>query len=207
MGEIVLQATQICKSYTNGNHQLSVLENFSISVEKSDIITIMGQSGSGKSTALNILGTLDQPDSGSLEISGTRVNNLDEMHLSEIRNRDIGFVFQFHHLLPEFSALENALVPAWISGNQEKKNDALILFETMGLLDRVDHLPSQLSGGERSRVAVIRALMNQPKILLADEPTGNLDEKNAIRKIKTNAAERMNIHVQRPFLTHQPGNE
>ena len=183
MGEIVLQATQICKSYKNGNHQLSVLENFSLSVEKNDIITIMGQSGSGKSTALNILGTLDQPDSGFLEISGTRVNNLDEMHLSEIRNRDIGFVFQFHHLLPEFSALENALVPVWISGNQEKKNDALILFETMGLLDRVDHLPSQLSGGERSRVAVIRALMNQPKILLADEPTGNLDEKNAIKLI------------------------
>jgi lipoprotein-releasing system ATP-binding protein len=204
VGEIVLQATKIYKSYTNGNHQLSVLENFSLSVEKSDIITIMGQSGSGKSTALNILGTLDQPDSGSIEISGTRVNNLDEMRLSEIRNRDIGFVFQFHHLLPEFSALENALVPAWISGNQEKKNDALILFETMGLLDRVDHLPSQLSGGERSRVAVIRALMNQPKILLADEPTGNLDEKNAIKLIDLLGKINRDFDQSIVLTTHNP---
>ena len=204
MGEIVLQATQIYKSYTNGNHQLSVLENFSLSVEKNDIITIMGQSGSGKSTALNILGTLDHPDSGSLKISGTRVNNLDEMHLSEIRNRDIGFVFQFHHLLPEFSALENALVPTWISGNQEKKNDALILFETMGLLDRVDHLPSQLSGGERSRVAVIRALMNQPKILLADEPTGNLDEKNSIKLIDLLGKINRDFNQSIVLTTHNP---
>ena len=204
MGEIDLQATQICKSYKNGNHQLSVLENFSLSVEKNDIITIMGQSGSGKSTALNILGTLDQPDSGSIEISGIRVNNLDEMHLSNIRNRDIGFVFQFHHLLPEFSALENALVPAWISGNQEKKNDALMLFETMGLLDRVDHLPSQLSGGERSRVAIIRALMNQPKILLADEPTGNLDEKNAIKLIDLLGKINRDFNQSIVLTTHNP---
>ena len=204
MGEIVLQATQIYKSYTNGNHQLSVLENFSLSVEKNDIITIMGQSGSGKSTALNILGTLDQPDSGSLEISGTQVHNSDEIYLSKIRNRDIGFVFQFHHLLPEFSALENALVPAWISGNQEKKNDALILFETMGLLDRVDHLPSQLSGGERSRVAVIRALMNQPKILLADEPTGNLDEKNAIKLIDLLGKINRDFNQSIVLTTHNP---
>ena len=204
MGEIVLQATQICKSYTNGNHQLSVLENFSLSVEKNDIITIMGQSGSGKSTALNILGTLDQPDSGSLEISGTQVHNSDEIYLSKIRNRDIGFVFQFHHLLPEFSALENALVPAWISGNQEKKNDALMLFETMGLLDRVDHLPSQLSGGERSRVAIIRALMNQPKILLADEPTGNLDEKNAIKLIDLLGKINRDFNQSIVLTTHNP---
>ena len=204
MGEIVLQATQICKSYTNGNHQLPVLENFSLSVEKNDIITIMGQSGSGKSTALNILGTLDKPDSGSLEINGSQVNYLDEMYLSEIRNQDIGFVFQFHHLLPEFSALENALVPAWISGNQEKKNDALILFETMGLLDRVDHLPSQLSGGERSRVAVIRALMNQPKILLADEPTGNLDEKNAIKLIDLLGKINRDFNQSIVLTTHNP---
>ena len=204
MGEIVLQATQIYKSYTNGNHQLSVLENFSLSVEKNDIITIMGQSGSGKSTALNILGTLDKPDSGSLEISGTRVHNTDEKYLSKIRNRDIGFVFQFHHLLPEFSALENALVPAWISGNQEKKNDALMLFETMGLKDRVDHLPSQLSGGERSRVAVIRALMNQPKILLADEPTGNLDEKNAIKLIDLLGKINRDFNQSIVLTTHNP---
>ena len=204
MGEIVLQATQICKSYTNGNHQLPVLENFSLTVEKNDIITIMGQSGSGKSTALNILGTLDQPDSGSLQISGTQVHNSDEIYLSKIRNRDIGFVFQFHHLLPEFSALENALVPAWISGNQEKKNDALMLFETMGLLDRVDHLPSQLSGGERSRVAIIRALMNQPKILLADEPTGNLDEKNAIKLIDLLGKINRDFNQSIVLTTHNP---
>ena len=126
------------------------------------------------------------------------------MYLSEIRNQDIGFVFQFHHLLPEFSALENALVPAWISGNQEKKNDALILFETMGLLDRVDHLPSQLSGGERSRVAIIRALMNQPKILLADEPTGNLDEKNAIKLIDLLGKINRDFNQSIVLTTHNP---
>jgi lipoprotein-releasing system ATP-binding protein len=152
-------------------------------VKSGQIITIMGQSGSGKSTALNIIGTLDHPDSGDIILNEKNIQSLDESELSVLRNRDIGFVFQFHHLLPEFSALENVLMPQWINGKDGDNLRATSLFEKMDLSNRISHLPSQLSGGERSRVAVIRALMNQPRLLLADEPTGNLDEKNANKLI------------------------
>ena len=142
MGEIILQAKNIDKSFSNGKTKLSVLKNFSLDVEVGQIITIMGQSGSGKTTALNILGTLDQSDSGELTINGTQVHDMNETELSTIRNRDIGFVFQFHHLLPEFSAIENILMPTWINGVDDRRDRALDLVEKMGLSERKDHFPS-----------------------------------------------------------------
>ena len=204
MGEMILQAKNICKSYSNGKTQLSVLQDFSLDVEVGEIITIMGQSGSGKSTALNILGTLDHPDSGELILGGKRVHTMEENELAAIRNGDIGFVFQFHHLLPEFTAIENILMPTWINGKEDTKNHALDLIEKMGLSGRKDHFPSQLSGGERSRVAVARALMNQPKLILADEPTGNLDEKNANKLIDLLSEINKDFHQAIVLTTHNP---
>ena len=204
MGEMILQAKNICKSYSNGKTQLSVLQDFSLDVEVGEIITIMGQSGSGKSTALNILGTLDHPDSGELILGGKRVHTMEENELAAIRNGDIGFVFQFHHLLPEFTAIENILMPTWINGKEDSKNHALDLIEKMGLSGRKDHFPSQLSGGERSRVAVARALMNQPKLILADEPTGNLDEKNANKLIDLLSEINKDFHQAIVLTTHNP---
>ncbi len=204
MGEIILQAKNIDKSFSNGKTKLSVLKNFSLDVEMGQIITIMGQSGSGKTTALNILGTLDQADAGELTINGTQVHDMNETELSTIRNRDIGFVFQFHHLLPEFSAIENILMPTWIKGADDRKDSALDLIEKMGLSERKDHFPSQLSGGERSRVAVARALMNKPKLVLADEPTGNLDEKNANKLIDLLGKINKDFHQAIVLTTHNP---
>ena len=204
MGEMILQAKNICKSYSNGKTQLSVLQDFSLDVEVGEIITIMGQSGSGKSTALNILGTLDHPDSGELILGGKRVHTMEENELAAIRNGDIGFVFQFHHLLPEFTAIENILMPTWINGKEDSKNHALDLIEKMGLSGRKNHFPSQLSGGERSRVAVARALMNQPKLILADEPTGNLDEKNANKLIDLLSEINKDFHQAIVLTTHNP---
>ena len=204
MGEIILQAKNIDKSFSNGKTKLSVLKNFSLDVEVGQIITIMGQSGSGKTTALNILGTLDQADAGELSINGTQVHDMNETELSTIRNRDIGFVFQFHHLLPEFSAIENILMPTWINGVDDRRDRALDLIEKMGLSERKDHFPSQLSGGERSRVAVARALMNKPKLVLADEPTGNLDEKNANKLIDLLGKINKDFHQAIVLTTHNP---
>ena len=204
MGEIILQAKNIDKSFSNGKTKLSVLKNFSLDVEVGQIITIMGQSGSGKTTALNILGTLDQADAGELTINGTQVHDMNETELSTIRNRDIGFVFQFHHLLPEFSAIENILMPTWINGADDRRDRALDLIEKMGLSERKDHFPSQLSGGERSRVAVARALMNKPKLVLADEPTGNLDEKNANKLIDLLGKINKDFHQAIVLTTHNP---
>ncbi|MEC9050382.1 MAG: ABC transporter ATP-binding protein [Candidatus Neomarinimicrobiota bacterium] len=204
MGEIILQAKNIDKSFSNGKAKLSVLKNFSLDVEVGQIITIMGQSGSGKTTALNILGTLDQANSGELTINGTEVQDMNETELSTIRNHDIGFVFQFHHLLPEFSAIENILMPTWINGVDDKRDRALDLIEKMGLSERKDHFPGQLSGGERSRVAVARALMNKPKLVLADEPTGNLDEKNANKLIDLLGKINKDFHQAIVLTTHNP---
>ena len=204
MGEIILQAKNIDKSFSNGKTKLSVLKNFSLDVEVGQIITIMGQSGSGKTTALNILGTLDQADAGELTINGTQVHDMNETELSTIRNRDIGFVFQFHHLLPEFSAIENILMPTWINGVDDRRDRAIDLIEKMGLSERKDHFPGQLSGGERSRVAVARALMNKPKLVLADEPTGNLDEKNANKLIDLLGKINKDFHQAIVLTTHNP---
>ncbi|MBU0529430.1 ABC transporter ATP-binding protein [bacterium] len=176
----MLKAKNIYKSYKNGVKNLPVLTDLSISVDKQETITIMGPSGSGKSTLLHILGTLDKPDSGSVIINQTDVSSVSENKLALLRSREIGFIFQFHHLLPEFTAFENVLIPTQIIGNTDDKiKYAEELFDYIGLRERKEHYPSQLSGGERLRVAVLRALINNPSIIFADEPTGNLDVDNA----------------------------
>lgn len=158
---------------------LKVLKGIDFSAEKSEVVSIMGASGAGKSTLLQIIGTLSTPDSGSLEIDGIDVLKLDSKGLADFRNRKIGFVFQFHHLLPEFTALENVMIPAFIAGRSRKDAEAAAtaLLEDLGLGERLTHKPSQLSGGEQQRVAIARALINNPSVLFADEPSGNLDSR------------------------------
>lgn len=170
------------KSYqTNANTTLEVLKGVSFQAEKGEVIAIVGQSGTGKSTLLHILGTLDRPTSGTVRFGGKDVFDQDDEALASFRNEKIGFVFQFHHLLPEFNALENVCMPALIQNKRLKDVEArgLELLTFLGLKDRADHRPSQLSGGEQQRVAVARALMNQPDLVLMDEPSGNLDLKTA----------------------------
>ena len=172
---MIIEAKGIEKSFGT----LKVLKGIDFQVGKSEVVSIMGASGAGKSTLLQILGTLSTPDAGSLEIDGTDVLHLGGKDLSAFRNRRIGFVFQFHHLLPEFNALENVMIPAIIAGRSDRdaKEAATRLLNEMGLGERMDHKPSELSGGEQQRVAIARALVNEPAILFADEPSGNLDSK------------------------------
>lgn len=171
----MIQARNIEKSFG----ELKVLKGLDFSVDKAEVVSIMGASGAGKSTLLQILGTLSTPDNGSLMIDGTDVLGLDGKGLAEFRNRRLGFVFQFHHLLPEFTALENVMIPAFIAGRSRKDAEkaATELLTDMGLGDRLTHKPSELSGGEQQRVAIARALINRPAVLFADEPSGNLDTK------------------------------
>jgi lipoprotein-releasing system ATP-binding protein len=173
----MLTANGISKKYGT----LEVLRGVDISLEKGELVSIVGPSGAGKSTLLHILGTLDQPDAGTVQLAGTSINGLSGSKLAAFRNRHIGFIFQFHHLLPEFSAVENVCIPAWIAGTKkaEANQRAIELLSELGLSERLDHKPGQLSGGEQQRVAVARALINQPSIVLADEPTGNLDSAHA----------------------------
>jgi len=173
----MLRAQSIHKSYG----QLQILKGVDLEVKQGEIVTIVGASGAGKSSLLNILGTLDKPDSGKVFLDNIEVSQLSNKNISAFRNRKIGFIFQFHHLLAEFSAIENVCIPALIAGDTraaaEKK--ASVLLERLGLGDRIDHKPNQLSGGEQQRVAVARALINRPALIFADEPSGNLDSKNA----------------------------
>ncbi|MFP5080993.1 ABC transporter ATP-binding protein [Pedobacter sp. JCM 36344] len=173
----MLKATGIRKAYGN----LPILKGVDFNVGTGEIVSIIGASGAGKSTLLHILGTLDKPDEGEVELNGTKINKLSGELLSIFRNKNIGFVFQFHHLLPEFSALENICIPAFIAkvSKKEAEQQAFELLELLGLKDRAHHKPNQLSGGEQQRVAVARALVNRPSIVLADEPSGNLDSANA----------------------------
>ena len=172
----MIQANDIHKSFGS----LEVLKGVSLSIKPSEVVSIVGPSGAGKTTLLQILGTLSKPDGGSLAIDGKQINALDDNALSDFRNQRIGFVFQFHHLLPEFTALENVMIPALIArrNHQEAEREALALLKMMELADRTTHKPSALSGGEQQRVAIARALINRPALLLADEPSGNLDTKN-----------------------------
>jgi lipoprotein-releasing system ATP-binding protein len=172
----MIQANDIHKSFGS----LEVLKGVSLSIKPSEVVSIVGPSGAGKTTLLQILGTLSKPDSGSLAIDGKQINALDDNALSDFRNQRIGFVFQFHHLLPEFTALENVMIPALIArrDRREVEREALELLKMMELSDRTTHKPSALSGGEQQRVAIARALINRPALLLADEPSGNLDSKN-----------------------------
>ncbi len=171
----MIQAKGIEKSFGT----LKVLKGIDFSAAKSEVVSIMGASGAGKSTLLQIIGTLSTPDSGSLVIDGIDVLKLDSKGLADFRNRKIGFVFQFHHLLPEFTALENVMIPAFIAGRSRKDAEAAAtsLLQDLGLGKRLTHKPSQLSGGEQQRVAIARALINNPSVLFADEPSGNLDSK------------------------------
>lgn len=173
----MIEGKDLYKRYGN----VEVLRGLSIQVKKGELACIIGPSGCGKSTLLHVLGTLDLPDRGSVEMEGANLLSLKGKKLAQFRNRHIGFVFQFHHLLPEFSALENVCIPGWLAGRKKLvvKEEARQLLDRLGLAHRVDNKPSQLSGGEQQRVAVARALINQPSIVLADEPTGNLDSANA----------------------------
>lgn len=159
---------------------LQVLNGIDLHIGKGEIVSIVGPSGAGKTTLLQIIGTLDKPDSGSVTVDGIDVGNLSSAKLSDFRNRHLGFVFQFHQLLPEFTALENIMIPAFIAGKGQKeaKEKAMELLSFMGLEDRASHKPNELSGGEKQRIAVARALVNNPAVILADEPSGSLDTKN-----------------------------
>ncbi len=172
----MIKVSNIEKSFGD----LKVLRGVSLEVKKGEIVSIVGASGAGKTTLLQIIGTLLPADGGEVEINGTKLFALNEKRTAEFRNRHIGFVFQFHNLLPEFSALENVMMPALIGGakRKEAKQRALELLSAVGLSERAEHKPAQLSGGEQQRVAIARALMNKPSVLLADEPTGNLDTHN-----------------------------
>jgi lipoprotein-releasing system ATP-binding protein len=173
----MLIAHNITKSYGD----LKILKGVNLEVNKGEIVSIVGASGAGKSTFLHIIGSLDQPDSGKVEINNTVITSLNAKNLSAFRNKNIGFIFQFHHLLPEFTALENVCIPAFIAKKSkvETEKKALELLAILGLTERAHHKPSALSGGEQQRVAVARALINQPDLILADEPSGNLDSQHA----------------------------
>ncbi len=198
----MIEAKGIKKSFG----QLQVLKGIDFSSEKSEVVAIMGASGAGKSTLLQILGTLSTPDEGSLVIDGTDVLKLDRKKLAEFRGRKIGFVFQFHHLLPEFNSVENVMIPALIADTpaSEAKKRAMELLTDLGLAERFDHKPSQLSGGEQQRVAIARALINNPAVVFADEPTGNLDSatKEDIQNLFLSLRDRYNQTVI--IVTHDP---
>ena len=173
----LLQTADIRRNYGN----LPVLKGINLTIEPGEVVSIVGASGAGKTTLLQILGTLDRPDAGELHIAGQNVFALNDRELARFRNEQIGFVFQFNNLLPEFTALENVCLPAFIAGKEERevRQRAETLLTTLGLQHRINHLPSQMSGGEQQRTAVARALINEPAIVFADEPSGNLDSKNA----------------------------
>ena len=182
MSNIILACEAVCKNYYDGQLNVQVLDNLTLQVEKGRSIGIVGASGSGKSTLLHILGGLDKPTSGRVSLMGQDLSQLSQKQLSGLRNQYLGFVYQFHHLLPEFSALENVMMPLLIGKlpKEQARERALLMLEKVGLKDRVLHRPGELSGGERQRAAIARALVTDPACLLADEPTGNLDRKNAL---------------------------
>lgn len=195
MSNEILRLENIEKYYSGSVDRLHIIRNLNLSVEEGEFISILGRSGSGKSTLLNVIGLLDKIDGGKIFIDGKEVDVLSDIEKDRLKNKMLGFVFQFHYLLPEFTALENVMLPALIddfSNKVEIEKRAMELLKSVGLEERVHHKPSQLSGGEKQRVAIARALINSPKILLADEPTGNLDEEtsetifNILRDINKN---------------------
>lgn len=175
----MLELKQVSKTYVKDSREIQVLSNVDFTLERGDMVSVVGASGAGKSTLLHILGTLDQPDSGEVFFEGESLSRATDHEMSEFRNREIGFVFQFHHLLPDFNAVENVMMPALIQGlsRTEATEMAKAAVDTVGLSARIMHKPGELSGGEQQRIALARALVMRPKVLLADEVTGNLDEK------------------------------
>lgn len=207
MNSSILEAKEIYKSFFRVNNQkLDIIKGVSFELEAGKITMIVGASGAGKSTLLHILSGLDYPDSGSVKIKGTDLFKLSDEKLSKFRNQNIGFVFQFHHLLPEFDALENVAIPMMINGKSlaQAKKEAHNLLELVGLSDRTHHKPSELSGGEQQRVAVARALANKPSIIFADEPTGNLDSLSSskIHELFQNLNKNLNLTFL--VVTHNP---
>ena len=200
---MIIQATGIEKSFGD----LKVLKGIDFQADKAEVVSIMGASGAGKSTLLQILGTLSTPDAGTLQIDGTDVLHLSGKDLSAFRNLKIGFVFQFHHLLPEFTALENVMIPALIARRSDKdaRLAAAALLRDMGLEERLGHKPSELSGGEQQRVAIARALVNKPSIVFADEPSGNLDTKTKSEIHQLFFDLRDNYGQTVVIVTHDPG--
>jgi lipoprotein-releasing system ATP-binding protein len=181
MNNSLLVCQNLDKTYQEGNLNTQVLKQVSLTVEKGELVAIVGRSGSGKSTLLHLLGALDTPTAGSVYLNGVDIHSMSQQQQASMRNQNMGFVYQFHHLLNEFSALENVAMPLLIGGMKvaQAKKKALAMLERVGLDHRVEHKPSELSGGERQRVAIARALINEPNIVLADEPTGNLDQGSA----------------------------
>ncbi|MCO6503806.1 MAG: lipoprotein-releasing ABC transporter ATP-binding protein LolD [Snodgrassella sp.] len=179
--EYIIECQNITKAYDDGHLQVSVLENLNFNIVHGQSVSIVGASGSGKSTLLHLLGGLDVPTSGTIRLMGQDLSNLSQNAIGKLRNRYLGFVYQFHHLLPDFTALENVMMPLLIARNSkaEAEEQALSMLEKVGLRQRVLHRPGELSGGERQRAAIARALVTHPACLLADEPTGNLDRRNA----------------------------
>jgi putative ABC transport system ATP-binding protein len=180
----ILKITGLEKTYTSGNKQLTVLQNISFDIEKGQTFSIVGPSGSGKTTLLGLCAGLDQPNSGKVELCGQDLNNLNEDQRAQLRNKEVGFIFQNFQLLPTLTALENVSVPLELQGNKDAVKISMALLDKVGLADRVHHYPSQLSGGEQQRVALARAFANSPSILFADEPTGNLDEETGEKVIQ-----------------------
>jgi lipoprotein-releasing system ATP-binding protein len=199
----ILEANNIHKAYGD----IEVLKGIDISLNKGEMISVVGASGAGKSTLLHILGSLDKPDMGDLNISGRNINGLSRNKLAAFRNSEIGFVFQFHNLLPEFTALENVCIPGYIGRKNQTEVEAKAreLLVLLGLEERMTHKPSQLSGGEQQRAAVARALVNEPKIVFADEPSGNLDSHNAeeLHQLFFDLRERLSLSFV--IVTHNPG--
>lgn len=205
----ILASQNISKTFASEDNsgRLTVLDNVSMQTYPGQVQAIIGSSGSGKSTLLHLLGGLDRPDSGNILWEGTNISTLSDDKLSSERNSRIGFVFQFHHLLPEFTALENTMMPLMIAGQnrQQAKNEATELLSKFGLNKRIEHRPSQLSGGEQQRVALARALINRPQLILADEPTGNLDEDNTEKVLNLLFDLRNEYRVSILLVTHENG--
>ena len=205
MSNLVLDAKNIYKSFTDGKSSVDVIRGLNLQVKAGEFVAIVGSSGSGKSTLLHVLGGLDRPSSGEVYLQGKRFDHLGEAERGFIRNQHLGFVYQFHHLLPEFSALENVAMPLMLrSGTsyKETKQQAEYLLERVGLSHRMTHKPGELSGGERQRVAMARALVTKPALMMADEPTGNLDRKTAVKIFELLTDLRQEFNMSMLIVTH-----
>lgn len=205
MSKMILEARQVTKTFNEGKHAVDVIHGLSLQVEQGEYVSIIGSSGSGKSTLLHILGGLDRPTSGEVYLQGQRFDVLGEAERGYLRNQHLGFVYQFHHLLPEFSALENVAMPLMLRAGtnyKDVKKQAEYLLERVGLSHRLTHKPGELSGGERQRVALARALVAQPALMLADEPTGNLDRKTAAKIFELLTELRREFNMSMLIVTH-----
>ncbi len=205
MSNLILDAQNIKKSFTEGKSSIDVIRGLSLQVKAGEFVSIVGSSGSGKSTLLHVLGGLDRPTSGQVFINGERFDTLGEAERGYIRNAHLGFVYQFHHLLPEFSALENVAMPLMLrkgANYKDVQKQAEYLLERVGLSHRITHKPGELSGGERQRVALARALVTKPQLMMADEPTGNLDRKTAVKIFELLSELRKEFNMAMLIVTH-----